>query len=169
MTVGAGRTRSQIGKASRNKGAAFERAVARALREAGYCPDAKRSRDNGSAWTADTGDLAGTDEHLYWSCKDVARAQTGREPGLVAGWMAEALDKAGDRRFPLLVVKRAGHADPLLSWCWLYLGDLVGVATMQTTVPTAPEAPVRMVLRDVLELLATAGYAEQPVGVGRAA
>jgi hypothetical protein len=142
------RTRSQIGKASRAKGAAFERAVANAIRP--WFPDVRRSRDNGSATTTDTGDLVGT-PGVYWSLKDVAAARTDPS-GLIAGWLAEAAEKA-DGAVPLLVIKRAGHADPLASWCWLWLDDIG---------PSLPHIPTRMELRHALDLLAAAGGEQTP-------
>ena len=149
------RTRSQIGRSSRAKGNRFEVAVANAVRP--WFPDVRRSRDNGSATTSDTGDLAGTGDRLWWSLKDVAAART-EPPALIAGWLAEASMKS-DGRIPLVVVKRAGHADPLSSWCWLLLDDLIAVAERP---PLSFAAPVRMELRHVLDLLAAAGYAQRP-------
>ena len=159
------RTASQLGRASRNKGARYERQVAAAVRP--WLPDARRSRDNGSSTTTDTGDLADAGPGLWWSLKDVAAAHTD-PPALIASWLAEARDKAGGR-LPLLVQKRAGHADPLLSWCWLGLVDLrhlltgwkPGAAT--PLLPAELLVPVRMTLRDVLPLLAAAGYTHGPV------
>jgi hypothetical protein len=142
------RTRSQIGRSSRAKGNRFEVAVANAIRP--WFPDVRRSRDNGSATTTDTGDLAGT-PGAYWSLKDVAAARTD-PPGLIGGWLAEATAKC-DGAVPLLVVKRAGHTDPLMSWCWLWLDDLLtlgGFTGLQ-------HVPVRMELRHVLDLLAAVG------------
>lgn len=150
------RTRSQIGRSSRLKGAAFERAVANAIRP--WFPDVRRSRDNGSAQTTDTGDQAGTHPALWWSCKDVKAAQTD-PPALVAAWLAEASSKA-QGRIPLLIQKRPGHADPLRSWCWLLLDDLTWLAVRDRGVVGL--APVRMELRHVLDLLANAGYAATP-------
>ena len=153
------RTRSEIGRSSRAKGAAFERAVARALRP--YFPEIRRSRDNGSATTSDTGDLAGTGDRLWWSLKDVAAART-EPPALIAGWLAEASMKS-DGRIPLVVVKRAGHADPLSSWCWLRISDVAALLDADAhRTSLAGHAPVRMELRHVLDLLAAAGYAQRP-------
>ena len=148
------RTRSQIGRASRNKGIAFERAVARALRP--WWPQAHRSRDNGSAVTADTGDLADAGP-AWWSLKDVAAART-EPPALVASWLAEAREKAG----ALVVVKRAGYADPLDAWCWLALDDLCALRDGADP-HRGPIVPVRMRLGDVRQLLCAAGYAGGPV------
>lgn len=156
----AARTPAQIGRASRNKGARFERAIATALRP--WWPDIRRSRDNGSATTTDTGDLSGTSPGLWWSLKDVAAAATD-PPGLIGGWLAEAHAKC-DGRLPLVVQKRAGHTDPLLSWCWLWLDDLVHLVGAPPIGDDAGDATVRMALRDVLPLLAAQGYTQ-----GRAA
>lgn len=143
------RTRSQIGRSARGKGARFERAVAVAVRP--WYPASYRSRDNGSAVTADTGDLAGTHDALWWSLKDVAAAVTD-PPGLIRSWLAEATEKAGPGRLPLLVQKRAGHADPLMSWTWLWLGDLMVLTEGRGYIPE----PVRLELRVVLDLLVVA-------------
>ena len=154
----AARTPTQRGRANRAKGARFERSVATALRP--WFPDVRRSRDNGSATTSDTGDLADAGPGLWWSLKDVAAAHTD-PPALITSWLTEAQEKANGR-MPLLVQKRVGHANPLRAWCWLRLADLVAVSTMQTTVPTAPETPVRIELHYVLGLLAVAGYTLNP-------
>ena len=154
MTAAA-RTRSQIGRASRDKGARFERAVANAVRP--WFPDVRRSRDNGSATTTDTGDLADTGPGLFWSLKDVAAARTD-PPGLIGGWLDEATAKC-DGALVLIVQKRAGHADPLRSWAWLWLDDLVRLV-QGCNVPE-PLGSVRMELRQVLDLLVAAGYAQR--------
>jgi hypothetical protein len=158
------RTASDRGRASRNKGARFERAVTTALRP--WFPDVRRSRDNGSSTTSDTGDLAGTSPGLWWSLKDVAAAATD-PPSLIAGWMQEAFDKAPSTGLWLVVQKRKGHTDPLRSWCWLEMFDLAHLMWQAKLVGDCPAggpggwtAPVvRMELRDVLDLLAAAGYA----------
>ena len=150
------RTRSQIGRASRDKGARFERAVTNAVRP--YYPDVRRSRDNGSSTTSDTGDLADAGPGLWWSLKDVAAARTD-PPGLIGGWLAEAEAKA-DGRIPLLVIKHLGQADPLSSWVWLQLFDVAQLIGGDAFV--VPTFPVRMELRHVLDLLAAAGYATTP-------
>lgn len=159
----AARTPTQVGRASRAKGARFERAVATALRP--WLPDARRSRDNGSATTADTGDLAGAGPGLWWSLKDVAAAHTD-PPALIASWLTEAREKAAGR-LPLVVQKRAGHRDPLMSWCWITAAELRHLVSAYSLAVRDPEpvmrAPVRMQLRHVLDLLAAAGYAQQPM------
>ena len=154
----AARTPSQLGRASRAKGARFERAVATALRP--WFPDIRRSRDNGSATTADTGDLADAGPALWWSLKDVSAAVTD-PPSLIAGWLTEAREKA-DGRLPLVVQKRAGHGDPLMSWCWLRLNGLVHLVGGEPVAAPAGQDPVRMALRNVLPLLTAAGYTHTP-------
>lgn len=151
------RTASQRAAASRNKGAKFERDVARAIRP--WLPEVRRSRDNGSATTSDTGDLAGAGDGLFWSLKDDAKGDTGA-PGVIGGWLAEAIGKSAGR-IPLLVQKRRGHADPLRSWCWLHLDDLVRLTGGKPVSDDAASA-VRMELEPVLALLAAAGHAARP-------
>lgn len=156
------RTPTQRGRASRAKGARFERQVANALRP--WLPDVRRSRDNGSSTTTDTGDLADAGPGLWWSLKDVAAAHTD-PPALVASWLAEAQEKASAGRLPLLVQKRAGHRDPLMSWCWLrldHLRDLIAVPG-GADLPD-PDAPIRLELRTLLPLLAAARYIPEPDG-----
>lgn len=157
----AAKTRSQLGKMSRNKGAAFQKHLARAIRP--WYPDARSGRDNGSAHTTDAGDLAETSPDLYWSLKDDA-AGFSSPPGLIAAWMAEAREKANGK-LPLLVQKRRGHADPLMSWCWLPLDELVhlrhGYRPPQSY-DAIGQAPVRLELRSVLLMLTDSGLAHDP-------
>lgn len=162
----AARTPSQIGRASRAKGGKYQRDVARAIRP--WFPDAESGRVNG--WrsathvSADEGDLAKTAPGLFWSLKNVDRAAT--DPAsLILAWMAEAREKAAGR-VALLVQKRSGYADPLASWCWLRLRDLLELSFPES-VPFAylgpsGDEPVRMEFRAVLSLLAAAGYALDP-------
>lgn len=145
------RTPSQVGRASRAKGAAFERAVTNAIRP--WFPAVRRSRDNGSTTTTDTGDLADAGP-FWWSLKDDKAGDTS-PPGLIDQWMTEAATK-GDGRTPLLVQKRRGHADPLRSWCWLWLDDLAHLLG-GPPVSDGAACPVRMELRHVLHLLALLG------------
>ena len=149
------RTRSQIGKANRNKGAVYERAIANAIKP--WFPTAKRSRDNGSANTADTGDIAGT-PGVFWSCKD-DKSGDSFAPGVIGGWMNEGVAKC-DGAIVLLVQKRRGHAEPLHSWCSMWFDDFVLLAG-------GPPFPrdlgyVRMELWQALNLLSRGGYACPP-------
>ena len=158
----AAKTPSQRGRFSRNKGARFQRDIAKAIRP--WFPDARSGRDNGSATTSDTGDLAMAGPDLYWSLKD-DDAGFSSPPGLIAAWMAEARDKAAGR-LPLLVQKRRGHADPLMSWCWLQLDDLVLLrllldATSDLHRPVRHD-PVRLELGPVLLMLTDNGFANDP-------
>lgn len=146
------RTPSQIGRASRDKGARFERQVAKALLP--WFPEVRRSRDNGSATTSDTGDLVGTP--LFWSLKDDKAGDTS-PPGLIAAWLDEAVSKC-EGRVALLVQKRRGHVDPLRSWCWLALDDLAHL--LGGKFPAHPAA-VRMELISVLTLIAAAGQHQE--------
>jgi hypothetical protein len=162
-------TASQRGRANRRKGADFQRAVARAIRP--WFPDAISGRENGHRSgefvAADDGDLARTSPGLWWSLKDVAAAATD-PPGLIAEWMREAQEKSPVPSIPLVVQKRKGHSDPLRSWCWLDLFDLAHLLWRAKLVGDGPSdgpggwsAPlIRMELRDLLPLLAAAGYAE---------
>ena len=145
------------GTFSRSKGAAFERRTARALTP--WYPDVRRSRDNGSADTTDTGDLAFTNPALWWSLKN--RADLVNEPDrLIGEYMREAREKAGPGRIGLLVGKRELRADVLSSWCWLWLNDLAQL--LGTVVIDADnDIAVRLSLRDVLALLAAAGLARE--------
>lgn len=150
----AARTHATIGRASRAKGARFERAIATALRP--WFPDVRRSRDNGSATTSDTGDLTDAGPALWWSLKDVAAGHTD-PPALITLWLAEAREKALGR-LALVVQKRAGHGDPLMSWCWLRLDDVTHLVGGEVC---APDAPVRLELRALLPLLDAAGYTQR--------
>ena len=73
--------------------------------------------------------------------------------------MARRGHREGREPDPLVVVKRAGHADPLTSWCWLRLYDLLALAD---DAQTCFVFPVRMELHQVLDLLTAAGYTTNP-------
>lgn len=145
---------SERGRASRAKGATFERAVVIALRP--WLPDIRRSRDNGSTVTSDTGDLVDAGP-IWWSCKDDKSGDLGT-PGVIDGWQREAEAKAG-ALMPVIVQKRRGHADCLRSWTWLPLAHLV---ELTTGAGTRHDGWVRVELRAFLALLAGANYALDP-------
>lgn len=153
----AAKTPSQRGRASRNKGAAFERAVTTTLRP--WFPDVRRSRDNGSTTTTDTGDLVDAGP-FWWSLKDDKSGDLGT-PSVLAGWQTEAVTKAGTALVPIIVQKRRGHSDVLRSWTWLRLDDLVHFAS-GLDAPTSAQRWTRMELGDVLEILVGANYALDP-------
>lgn len=155
----AARTPSQRGRAARAKGANFERAVATALRPA--FPDIRRSRDNGSTTTSDTGDLVDAGP-IWWSLKDDAKGDLGT-PSVIDAWQREATEKAGGL-IPVIVQKRRGHADPLRSWCWVTVTHLVDLATWEyvAAADVASACWARLELRDVVALLAHANYARHP-------
>ena len=123
MTAAA-KTPAQRGQAARRKGAVFERAIVTALRP--WFPDIRRSRDNGSATTSDTGDLIDAGP-FWWSLKDDKSGDLST-PSVIDGWWRDAETKAGDLT-PLLVQKRRGHTDPLHSWVWLRACDFAHFAT----------------------------------------
>lgn len=154
------RTPSQRSAMSRAKGAKFERRLAVAVKP--WFPDARRSRDNGFRSTItsspDTGDVdLGTPE-LFVSAKDNHEGDTD-SACTVGKWFTECQTKAGALgRAGLLIQKRPNYADPLDSWCWLTLTDLVEMATGgYALAPAALDVPVRMSLRDVLGQLAANG------------
>lgn len=154
------RTPSQRSAMSRAKGAKFERRLAVAFRP--YFPDARRSRDNGfrssNGSSPDTGDVdLGTGE-FFVSAKDNHEGDTD-SACTVGKWFTECQDKAGALgRAGLLIQKRPNYADPLDSWCWLTLTDLIEMTTGgYALAPAALDVPVRMSLRDVLGQLAANG------------
>lgn len=155
----AAKTASQRGRAARYKGAQWERDVANAIRP--WFPDVRRSRDNGSSATSDTGDLADAGPGLFWSLKDDKKGDMGT-PLILKAWQDEAVEKAG-QRVPVIVQKRRGHADPLSAWCWLQL-----IALLEISCPDPPVAIwhpatwVRLEFRDALALMTGAGYARNP-------
>lgn len=149
------KTPQQRGKAARYKGAQWERDVANAIRP--YFPDVRRSRDNGSSTTSDTGDLVDAGPGLFWSLKDDKSGDMGR-PSILAEWQREAADKAGIR-MAVIVQKRRGHTDPLKAWCWLQLRHLVDLAADQLACRDPANCWVRLEFGDALQLMAAAGYA----------
>jgi len=153
------RTPAQRAAMSRAKGAKFERDLAVALRP--WFPDARRSRDNGfrSAVSSspDTGDLdLGTPE--FWvSAKNNHDGDTD-SPSTLGKWFTECQTKAADLgRAGVLIQKRPNWSDPLDSWVWVTVNDLLAVVT---GVPTrwGFDVPVRLSLRDWLTEAARTGH-----------
>jgi len=155
------KTRSQLGRANRRKGAVAERDLVKYLRRVGF-PGAERAVPTGyrtaTRVAADPGDITGT-LGVVWSVKDVATEQ-------IAKWFAEldAMDgRLGDVR--LLVHKRRGHADPGRWWCWLRVGTLVRLLDENLRPDGLGDAvPMRMELGDVIPLLRAAGYGDRIEG-----
>lgn len=150
------KTRSQIGKMSRNKGAKAERDVVKYLRAAGF-PHAERAvrtgyRTNGRT-AADPGDITGT-PGIIWSVKDVAVER-------IDQWLADLDAMHGqDDDVRLLVHKRRGHADPGRWWCWMRLSTLAHLVDDHLSLGASMThaVPVRMELGHVIPLLHDAGY-----------
>lgn len=151
------------GAMSRNKGAAFERTLAKFLRPT--FPSMERAVRTGyrtaDRTSADPGDLAGTD-YVVWSAKDAKSSKGHPEPevGQLRGWMTELeLMVRGSTRTPtpigVLVHKRAGHADPAMAWAWVTVTDLLRVQGLgETVLPSLAEVPVRLTLGQLMPALA---------------
>jgi hypothetical protein len=153
VSVTATRTRSEIGRSSRNKGNSFEADVAKYLRQ--WWPGCCRAVRTGLSAAADPGDLANL-PGLIASCKNVASAG----PAMWAGWWAELDAMLVDDPVALgfIVEKRKGHADPAMAWAHLRLSDLVALRTGQAS-GERDRTPVRVRLDDLVALLVAAGYA----------
>jgi hypothetical protein len=149
------RTPAQRGAMSRAKGAKFERRLAVALKP--WFPDARRSRDNGfrSAISSspDTGDLDLGTAEFFVSAKDNHEGDTD-SACTVGAWFAECQAKATRLdRTGVLIQKRPGYADPLDSWAWVTLADLVATTGLAMRYPEHPRVPLRLSLRDWLGIL----------------
>lgn len=158
------RTRQEIGRAARRKGIEAEQAVARFYARNGW-PHARRMVQTG--WhvgdkiNRDRGDIDGT-PGLVTQVRTSTSDMTGAT-------LAAAMDDttrqtiAAGADYGLLVVRRAGKADPANWWAWLTIGDLVSlVATAHgpgiNTTHRDLQAPVRLQLGDTVPLLHAAGY-----------
>ena len=104
------------GKASRDKGARYERKVATYLTSRGI-PAARRLEQ----WRGggDDLDLDLDGAWLSVECKDVAATSVG-------AWLDQAVTSAG-YRLPVLVHHRRGNSDPADDFATLRLGDLIEV------------------------------------------
>jgi Holliday junction resolvase len=106
------KSRSQIGRSSRIKGKAYEREVAKALREYGY--DTRRSQQYCGA--DGDGDVIGLDG-IHIECKR-------REKSDFYGWMKQSKDEKLDNELPT-VFYRKSHEKSLVimeldDWMKLY-------------------------------------------------
>lgn len=147
------------GATSRRKGATAEVALANYLQRVGW-PEAKRAIVTGYRNryldVADPGDIRGT-PGIVWSVKNYAEAQVNKHISL---WLDELdrMNGLGDQLggVALLVVKRAGQADPARWWCYLRLHWLDALRGLDCD--DCEEHAVRLELATVVELLAHAGY-----------
>jgi len=148
------------GATSRRRGLTAERDLARWLRANGW-PHAERSvvtgYRTGDRERRDGGDITGT-PGIVWSQKDSAVER-------IAQWWTELEAMDGGRSVRLLVVKRRGHANPGLWWCWLTLAQIVDL--LPTKDQLSQLVPVhgltRTQLNVVAPLLHLAGYGEPGV------
>lgn len=146
------------GANNRRRGIVAERDLVRWLRAHGW-PQAERSVVTGyrtpDRERRDGGDVTGT-PGVVISLKDCAVER-------IAAWWDElqAMDGAGSVR--LLVVKRRGHADPGLWWCWLTAAELVDLFPSKDPMSEhiTVHGLVRMQLNVVAPLLHMAGYGDQ--------
>jgi hypothetical protein len=155
------RSRAEIGRANRTRGIATERDVARYLRVNGW-PDAERKPDTG--WSTrdrtspDAGDIRNT-PGLAWQVKSA--------PELTGEKLTTAMRQAADQAvaagadYGIVMHRRAGKASPALWWAYLPLGDLSALLTGQGR-PLVDDpiwdAPVRLLLGNLVQLLHRAGY-----------
>ena len=151
------RSASEVGKSSGTRGKVTERAVAKEARP--WWPHARRSRDNGSTISPDSGDLAGmADDRIFWSVKADRKI---RYPGTFAGFMADARFKARPTgRMPILIERRDGTANPLHWWAHLWLPDLAEVTTGRGAPPPLDTVPARLRVDHLFWALAMAGLTD---------
>lgn len=148
------KTRSQLGKMSRNKGAKAERDLVAYLRMVGF-GGAERAVRTGyrvaGRVSADPGDITGT-PGIVWSVKDCAVDEHVK-------WLEELDAMAGeDDDLRLLVHKRPGKASPARWWCWTHLGPLTNLNSRGAALVSFP---VRFELGHVIPLLHHAGYGDE--------
>lgn len=149
------KTRSQLGKMSRNKGAKAERDLVAYLRTVGFGGVERAVRTGYRTATrvaADPGDITGV-PGVIWSVKDCAQER-------LDAWLAE-LDAMEGRPddVRLLVHKRSGKADPARWWCWMRL-DTLWLLCGRSAWRPGGDAPVRFELQHVIPLLRAAGYGD---------
>lgn len=141
---------------SKDIGTRAETAVVRFLRTAGW-PYAER---RALAGAQDLGDITGT-PGIVWEVKTRKKPVSDAD---VAGWLdeteTERLNAAAE--YGVLVVRRAGVGEGHAGRWWAYLpaGDIAELSTdLGTFIPHGRlKFPVRMLLRDAVELLRAAGY-----------
>jgi hypothetical protein len=143
------------GSYSRNKGARAEKHLARYYTS--WWPGACRAVRTGSSAAPDPGDIANVP--FIVSCKDVD-AKTLSWPSTWTRWWAELDAMRGDDLAALgvIVVKKAGSADPGLWRAHLRLDDLVGLRTGRVLDVAPDRTPVSLTHQDLVDLLIGAGY-----------
>lgn len=169
MTTLDRQTRAEIGRASHRRGKEAEQALTRWLRTRGW-PDAQRTVRTG--WrvgdqrSADRGDIDGT-PRLAWQVKTAAADFTDTAVlAVLAGTADQAVAAGAD--YGIVVQRRIGKTDPGRWHAWITAADLhslIETAREPDRLPTVEprlDAPVRMLLRDLVPLLHAAGYGTQP-------
>lgn len=150
MTAAVDEAASKRGRSNRNKGASFERVVAKWLREHTGFTGAERGVRNG--WktsgyhSADPFDIVGT-PGVLWSLKDtdVSEEQLHR-------WLHEVDAQARDRGLVgVLVWKRRGASAISRQWAYRRV-EIAGLSVS-----------VRMHLADLVDVLHAQGYGHDPV------
>ena len=147
------------GTTNRRRGITAERDLVRWLRANGW-PQAERSVVTGYRNTnrerRDTGDITGT-PGITWSLKNHAVER-------ITQWWDELQAMDGPNTIRLLVVKRRGHANPGLWWCWLTLTELINLIPNTTgcAEPINIHGLVRAQLNVIAPVLHLAGYGQSP-------
>lgn len=156
-----------MGKASRDKGADYERRWANCMKANGW-PDAGRGRDNGHR----SGDSIAEDQYDIKNIGnllcDVKAGYAAASPEQEERWlMAVALDAAKRGMRGFLIRNRAGKADPLQWWAHVLGDDYFEWCCLAAAIPHSlgelPVGlePVRLRAGALLGLLRAAGYGQQ--------
>lgn len=151
-------------------GTAAETAVVRWLRNNGW-PQAERRALRG---TDDAGDITGT-IGLAWEIKAGQAAHTASDQQ-IEQWMRETeteRENAG-AEFGFLILRRKGKGDPGQWWAWVWLADLMAIASAYRHPRVSPfpagDPPVRVTLAHLVTELRAAGYGEpEPLTEGTSA
>jgi hypothetical protein len=156
-----------MGKASRDKGAAYERRWAACMKQNGWS-DAKRGRDNGHR----SGESVAEDQYDTGNIEgllcDVKAGYAAASPEQEERWLLDvALDAAKRGKRGFLIRNRPGKADPLQWWAHVLGDDYFEWCCLAAGMPHDQGAPmglepIRMRAGDLLGLLRSAGYGDQP-------
>lgn len=151
MTTAA-QTNTQRGRANRRKGADAERSVARYLNKVGF-GGAQRAVRNTHPDPLDLTGIPGT----VWSIKNVAATPQ------VGKWLAEAETARNQQGADLaiLVIRRAGKAEPARWWAWISYGALTRAVTGLPW--SGSNALACFELGELVPLLHQAGYGDRQV------